>query len=109
MSNEIRTRRLIVTLPEMAAEEIAERAEYLSEFLRYRHWANLSTVEIARDDYQPIADALQVFPHDIIDSAPDRVSLTRADAVGLLMLLTKDEAQQLGAQLLRAADQIQEN
>jgi len=109
MTNEIRTRRLIVTLPGTAAEEIAIAAQDLEELTRIRWGGDIAaTVEVVRDEHLTIQDEVKVGAFDVIDGSRDRVSLIRAATDGLLMLLTKDEAQQLAGQLLRAADEIEE-
>lgn len=116
MSNEIRTRRLIVTLP-LASE--SEAHGIASEALRpSRHLAKIiddrmvevpgATVTQALDDEPRSVNDISVDPFDFVD--PDdlespTVTVRVHDQV--IRFLSPDEARRLAAILLRAADEAE--
>lgn len=111
MTNETRTRRLIVTLPDVAAEEIADAATYLEELLPIRWDAAKVAVEVARDEYVWTGSGLAIVPRDIVSGGTDRATFTYTPEGSpidyALVFVHPDEARQLAGQLLRAADEME--
>lgn len=101
MTNEIRTRRLIVTLPGTAAEEVDELASVFENVANHR---------VLGSDPERNATVVSA-----LDDAPLELTLVEQyaglDMVNLQVwrsLFTPDEARKLAALLLRTADEIEE-
>lgn len=105
MSNDIRSRRLIVTLPDTASEEIDEIAADVEQ--RVRAWPEARTASV-----QHALDDAPLDRWKIDASVYGRVSLVRPNAHeygrGLLLdHLAPEEARKLAALILRAADEAE--
>ena len=121
MSNEIRTRRLIVTLPDASGEEADIHAADIERRLTGRGY--VATVAHALDD-APLNTTngghLGVWPYDAIEADEDEQIVTfgtrnpvKVDGDGdpivadVFAYLRPDEARKLAALLLRAADEAE--